>query len=63
MGSDLYIAGRPTCNPQSAKCPPALQSARIRNPPSVNCKIASGDRAWNCAGPRKASKWVPEAPE
>eukprot|EP00969_Alexandrium_andersonii_P096447 4258241-Alexandrium_andersonii.AAC.1 len=35
------------------------QSA-IRNPPYVTCKIASGIRTWNCAGPGKASKSAPE---
>eukprot|EP00969_Alexandrium_andersonii_P210392 9293866-Alexandrium_andersonii.AAC.1 len=39
------------------------QSASIRKPPCVACNIASGVRAWNCAGPGTASKLGPEAPE
>eukprot|EP00969_Alexandrium_andersonii_P032247 1408173-Alexandrium_andersonii.AAC.1 len=59
----IYIARGPKCNPQSAKGPPALQSASIRNPPCETFKIASGLRSLNCTGPGKASNSVPEAPE
>eukprot|EP00969_Alexandrium_andersonii_P019515 851353-Alexandrium_andersonii.AAC.1 len=48
---DIYIARRPKCNLQSAQGPPVLQSASIRNPSHVTCKIASGVRTWNCVGP------------
>eukprot|EP00969_Alexandrium_andersonii_P215487 9517673-Alexandrium_andersonii.AAC.1 len=40
-----------------------LQSASTRNPPCGACKIASGARAWNCAGPRAASNWSPKLPK
>eukprot|EP00969_Alexandrium_andersonii_P049646 2178933-Alexandrium_andersonii.AAC.1 len=40
-----------------------LQSASIRSPPCVQCKIPSGVRTWDCAGPGTASKSAPEAPE
>eukprot|EP00969_Alexandrium_andersonii_P156224 6906925-Alexandrium_andersonii.AAC.1 len=39
-----------------------MQSAPIRNPPCVKCKLASGVRTWNCAGPG-TSKLATEAPE
>eukprot|EP00969_Alexandrium_andersonii_P363704 15462521-Alexandrium_andersonii.AAC.1 len=39
-----------------------LQSASIHNPPCVRCKIASGVRTWNCAGPGAASNLSPEHP-
>eukprot|EP00969_Alexandrium_andersonii_P018070 791119-Alexandrium_andersonii.AAC.1 len=57
------MARLPKRNPQSALGPSVLQSTSIRNPPCVNFKIASGARTWNRAGPGKASKLVPEAPE
>eukprot|EP00969_Alexandrium_andersonii_P105206 4642213-Alexandrium_andersonii.AAC.1 len=50
-------------DPQSVQGPPGPQPARIRNPPCGKCKIASGIRSSNCAGPGTASKRVPEAPE
>eukprot|EP00969_Alexandrium_andersonii_P148734 6574919-Alexandrium_andersonii.AAC.1 len=40
-----------------------LQSASIRIPPSLTCKIASGVRSVSHVGPGTASKSVPEAPE
>eukprot|EP00969_Alexandrium_andersonii_P372188 15481172-Alexandrium_andersonii.AAC.1 len=40
-----------------------LQSAPIRNPPCVKCKIASGVHTWSCAGPKTTSNLLPEAPE
>eukprot|EP00969_Alexandrium_andersonii_P089406 3946423-Alexandrium_andersonii.AAC.1 len=51
----LDIAGCPKCNPQSAQCSSVAQSAPIRDPPCGTCKIDSGVRTWNCAGPGKAS--------
>eukprot|EP00969_Alexandrium_andersonii_P142851 6315171-Alexandrium_andersonii.AAC.1 len=38
----VFIAGCPTCNPQSAQDQSVLQFASIRNPPFRKGKIASG---------------------
>eukprot|EP00969_Alexandrium_andersonii_P348113 15393092-Alexandrium_andersonii.AAC.1 len=45
VGSEMCIRDRP-------------HSAPLRNPPCVNCKLASGVRTWNCAGPGMGSKPV-----
>eukprot|EP00969_Alexandrium_andersonii_P352049 15436809-Alexandrium_andersonii.AAC.1 len=56
------MARCPKCNPQSAQCPSVLQSASTGSPRS---KHPTSLQAFglNCAGPRRASEWVPEAPE
>eukprot|EP00969_Alexandrium_andersonii_P340610 15055417-Alexandrium_andersonii.AAC.1 len=60
---ELCIARYPKCNPQSAPSPTVLQSASLRNLQCRICKIASGVRSMNCAGPRTTSKLVTRAPE
>eukprot|EP00969_Alexandrium_andersonii_P259163 11459194-Alexandrium_andersonii.AAC.1 len=49
------------CNPQTAQGLSVLQSASIRSPPCTECKIASGVRTCNCAGPGTASELAPGA--
>eukprot|EP00969_Alexandrium_andersonii_P222506 9827827-Alexandrium_andersonii.AAC.1 len=60
--SELELRG-PRSGLEAAHRPSVHLSASIRNPPCGKCKIVSGARSLNCAGPGAASKFIPEAPQ